>query len=108
MRSFKNGDIASMKRDLENIDWSFSNEPDSNIAIGKLFSQTNKIFDKYAPLKKKPKKELKLEATPWITKGIQKSIQRKDKLYKSLIKEKKSSTQDNLGKILQNFKTKDI
>ena len=105
-RSFKNVNMESMKRDLENIDWSLANEPDPNVAIEKFFSETNKVLDKYAPLKKKPKKELKLEATPWITKGIAKSIQRKDKLYKKIIKEKNTERRINLEKSYKILKQK--
>ena len=105
-RSFRNVDMVSMKHDLENIDWSFSNERDPNNSLQKLFTETNKVFDRYAPLRKVPKKELKLEATPWITKGIQNSIQRKDKLYKKMIKEKNSQQRKILEKSYKTLKQK--
>ena len=55
IRSFKTADMTILKRDLENIDWSFSRGTDPNLAIEKFFAETNKVFDKHAPLKKKTK-----------------------------------------------------
>ena len=39
------------------------------------------ILDKHAPLQKRSRKELKLKSKPWITKGLQKSIHRKNCMY---------------------------
>ena len=41
------------------------------------------ILDKHAPLRKRSRKELKLKTKPWITKGLLKSIHRKNCMYKN-------------------------
>ena len=43
------------------------------------------ILDKHAPLRKRSRKELKLKTKPWITKGLLKSIHRKNHMYKKCV-----------------------
>ena len=46
------------------------------------------ILDKHAPLRKRSRKELKLKTKLWITKGLLKSIHRKNHMYKKCVNNK--------------------
>ena len=46
------------------------------------------MLDKHAPVKQGIRKDKKIEQKPWVTKGIQTSMKRRDKLYKEAIKKK--------------------
>ena len=43
------------------------------------------LLNKHAPLRKRSRKELKLKTKPWITKGLLKSIQQKNCMYKKCV-----------------------
>ena len=44
------------------------------------------VINTYLPLKRLSKKDLKIQAKPWITNGIRSSIKRGDKLLRKFIK----------------------
>ena len=46
------------------------------------------LVNRYIPLKKLTKKEIRNQFKPWITNGIRKSMKRRDKIYKKYIKVK--------------------
>ena len=56
----------------------------------------NEILDTHVPLKKLNKKELRLQAKPWITPGIVKSIKRRDKLLRKFITTKEINRKNEL------------
>ena len=70
---------------VNNIDID-KDEPNQSFNI--LETELNKLLDKYMPLKKPTKSEIKQKLKPWITLGIRNSMKRRDKIYKKYIKAK--------------------
>ena len=52
----------------------------------KFYNTFKKILNKYAPLGKVTGKEKQLHAKPWLTRGLLKSINHKNNLFKKLYK----------------------
>ena len=74
-RSFKNFNKENFSNDINEINWTFATEnSDINLGFETLLCLTDKILDKYAPVKKCLRKEQKLALKPWAIKGIKKSI----------------------------------
>ena len=96
-RDLKNFDRENFILDLLSVDWDKvieSRKNDPNESFNRFESSLNPLIDKYLPLKKLSKKEVKNYFKPWITSGIRKSIKRREKLYKKFIKAKEGSTKD--------------
>ena len=90
-RHFKGFDEKCFNEELKSIDWSLATENnDLNLGFRTFFHLSNKTLDKHAPLKQGTREDKKIEQKPWVTKRIQTSMKRRDKLYKEAIKEKKS------------------
>ena len=67
------------------------------------------LLDTHAPIQKFTKAELKLKSKPWLTRGIMTSIKKKKKIYKKIIKAKKSTEKNilcNEFKCYRNLVTK--
>ena len=79
---FSNDNFIS---DLETVDWKallLSTESlDVNNVFSSFYTKFNKIVNKHAPIKAICNRKAKQLSKPWITRGIQKSIQIKNKLY---------------------------
>ncbi len=94
--------------DTININWMDVISPqkmDSNYSLEKLLENSLDIVNKHMPLKKMSKKDLKLEAKPWITPGIITSIKRRDSLLREYIKCPEGDNKNNLHvqyKVLRN------
>ena len=89
--NFKNFDEKCFNEELESIDWSLATENnDSQLGFRTFFHLFNKTLDNHAPLNQGIRKDKKIEQKPWVTKGIQSSMKRSDKLYKEAFKEKDS------------------
>ena len=89
LRRKKNFVKEDLVADVINTDWTNVVSPekmDSNHSMNSFKDTIYKILDKHMPLKKASKKELKLEAKPWITPGILNSIKRRDSLLNKYIK----------------------
>ena len=89
LRRKKNFIKEDLVADVINTDWNTVVSPekmDSNNSLNSFKDTIYKILDKHMPLKKASKKELKLEAKPWITPGILNSIKRRDLLLNKFIK----------------------
>ena len=72
-----------------------NNNDQYNIFHNHLLRAINEI----APLKTLSNKENKSKIKPWITKGIRKSINRKNKIYKKYVKNKNENTYEEYKKI---------
>ena len=86
-RDTKNFDRENFILDLLDIDWITTisvDKNDTNHSFNSFETKINFLIDTYLPLKKLTNKERNLQIKPWITPGICKSIQRRDKLYKNL------------------------
>ncbi|XP_057292033.1 uncharacterized protein LOC130614615 [Hydractinia symbiolongicarpus] len=61
---------------------------DVNISFDKFINRLDGLLDQHVPTRLLTRRQKKRDSNPWITKGIIKSIQQRDRLYKSLIKAK--------------------
>ena len=102
----KSESINSFKRDTKNFDkenfildifdtnWNeliqIENK-DPNLSFDTFENKIMEIIDKYMPLRKLSKGEIKLRNKPWITKGIRVSIKQRDKIHKKMVKSKSDS-----------------
>ena len=90
-RDTKNFDRDNFILDLLDIDIGNNIDIDKeepNQSFNLLENELNKLLDKYMPLKKLTKSEIKQKLKPRITLGIRNSIKRRDKIYKKYIKAK--------------------
>ena len=62
---------------------------DVNVSAEILTKTYHELIEKYMPQRKLSKKQKRFRNKPWITKGMKKSIQYKNKLYKLLKAEAK-------------------
>ena len=58
---------------------------DADCDYNKFFDQFNEIYNQCIPLRKYKVNRRKVPQSPWMTKGILKSIQNKNKLYKEYL-----------------------
>ena len=61
------------------------------------------IVDQFAPERKATRKEKRLRLKPWISRGLLKSIQTKNRLFKQLQKKREDSVLKNKYKIYRNI-----
>ena len=59
---------------------------DANASFNAFYDSINHLLDNHAPLTKITNKEHKMSYKPWISYGIQKSMSRRDSLFKKYIK----------------------
>ena len=87
-RCYRNFNHDEFKNELLSIDWDllFLNKR-SEESFNLFFQKLETILDEMAPIKKLTQKQAKTEKKPWITTGILKSIQNRDKLHKKYLKE---------------------
>ena len=88
-RNMKSLVKENLVADVLSINWCeviSMDKMDVNYSFENFYTKISEIIDKHVPLKKVSKKEIKLQAKPWITPGIIKSITRRDKLLKLYIK----------------------
>ena len=87
-RCYRNFNHDEFRNELININWDqlFANKS-SEESFNIFFQKIEKLLDEMAPIKKLSRKEIKTEKKPWITSGILKSIQNRDKLHKKYLKE---------------------
>jgi len=90
-RDTKNFDRENFILDMLNVDWKKiikTEDNDPNFSFNQFETKLNSIIDKYMPLKRLTKGEIKQQYKPWITFGIRNSIKRRDALSKKFIKAK--------------------
>ena len=78
----KNFDKESLVAEVINIDWKSVLEIEKgnpNLTFETYNKKMKEVINTYLPLKELSKKELKIQAKPWITNGIRSSIKRRDK-----------------------------
>ena len=98
-RDLKKVDNVELVSDIIAINWRNTLETwhgDVNLSFDKFNQSITDLLDKHAPLKKLNKKDLRLEAKPWITPGILKSIKRRDKLLRKYINENDPNIKNEL------------
>ena len=97
-RNTKNFDRENFVLDLLEIKWKDViqiRRKDPNFSFHEFETKLFSIIDKYMPLRKLSKKEIKQQSKPWITAGIRNSIKRRDKMYKKYIKANNLETNEN-------------
>ena len=75
--------------DFEKINWNQVlqlNQNNVNLIFDNYLNTMNTLVNSHAPLKKFNKKQRKFQQKPWIIKGIQNSINKKNRLFKKYIK----------------------
>ena len=83
-RNHSDGNVSNLKQRLSNVKWNeILDNNDVNDDYDKLVDTFNTIYDECVPLKKCTFKRKKDPISPWITKGLLKSINKKNKLYLS-------------------------
>ena len=87
-RNMKDFDRENFFLDLLSVDWDEilqieTNDP--NHSFKRYYHIINTLIDKYMPLKKMTKKEIKQQSKPWINQEILENIQKRDKLKKDYI-----------------------
>ena len=66
--------------DLSKHDW--NNDPhDTNQNYNNFFTKLVECTNRYAPIRKLNRKEMKLKSKPWITPLIQKKIKHRNRLF---------------------------
>ena len=100
-RDLKNLDKEALLADVMDVNWPevlSLDKCDPNHSFENLDNKINEIIDKHVPLKKLTKKDFKLQAKPWITAGMIKSIKRRDNLLRQYINTKDAFHKDVIHK----------
>ena len=102
-RTINNDNLASFLNSVKDISWDFIFE--NNDACESYNSFHNNIilaFEKSFPLAKRRKRTIDYGKSPWMTQGISKSIEIKNRLYKKCLKNPSKKNQT----IYKNYKNK--
>ena len=108
LKNYKKEDIVA---DVLNINWKevISVEvADTNHSFNMFNKKITELLDKHVPLKKLNKKEMRLQAKPWITPGIIRSIKVRDKFLRRYILAKESTYKDRLHMHYKSLRNKII
>ena len=85
-KKFENNRFIS---DFNQTNWEqilCNDENDVNFSMNKYLLKIDGLIDNHAPFQKRNKKELKFLAKPWITKGLQNSMKKKNNIYSKFVK----------------------
>ena len=93
------------------IDWGEILNPEKNLneKVQETINTLNKIIDKHAPIKLASQNKQRQLNKPWLTKGILKSVKRKQKMYHSHFLSKdfqKVKKYKHYAAVLSHFKNK--
>ena len=98
-RNMKDFDRENFFLDLLSIDWDEIlqlEKEDPNHSFKRYYQVINSLIDKYMPLQKMTKREIKQQSKPWITQEILKNIQERDKLQKKYIETRETSLKSQI------------
>ena len=103
-RSYKYFNQNEFENELKAIDWNqlFYNSG-SEEALEIFFNTIERLLDEMAPVRRLTKKEIEFLKKPWVTIGLTKSIEDRDKSYKLFAAEKNPLTKQQLW---ETFRTK--
>ena len=90
-RKFSLSDKKKFEEELKVIDWNTIlaiDQNDINLSLENFMNIIECLLNKYAPLKKMTKKQLKNLKKPWLTSGILKSVKNKNKIFNKFCKAK--------------------
>ena len=103
----KNFSEAQFKSELFNINWKSVleiNKKGVDFSFSKLLETFNTLLQKHAPIKKLSKKDKKAMKKPWITKGILKSIEKKNRIYRKCIRTKNATKKEELYNLFKSYR----
>ena len=101
---FKNFNEVQFESELCNIDWKSVleiNKKDVDFSFSKFFETFNNLLQKHAPIKKLSNKDKKTMKKTWITKGMLKSIEKKNRIYRKCIRTKNATKKRNCTTFLR-------
>ena len=85
-RIHSDDNVAKFKNSLSSVNWSeILNGVDSNTDYDNFIKKFTKVYDECIPLKKSKINRKTIPQSPWITKGLLKSINVQNKLYKQYL-----------------------
>ena len=100
-RDTRHFDRENFIADLLEIEWHSVLELDKNdpnISFNSFETRVNNIINKYMPLRKLTKKELKHQNKPWISMDIRNNIKKRESLYKKFVNAKNPQAKDEFHK----------
>ena len=89
--------IAALKMGLANHDWQEVYVENTNDAYNAFLDTFLTLYDRYCPVKKLTQNS-KTRRKSWITKGLEKSCKKKNKLYREFLKHRTKEKEDNYKK----------
>ena len=98
-KDWKNFDIDNFKFDFQSINWDTFLKFDAknpSLSFDLLINKLKELVEIHTPTRKLTKKQIQRKNKPWITKGLRKSIIKRDNLLKKYIQSKIPSTKKNL------------
>ena len=110
-RDTKNFDRENFFLDLLSINWDEVIKldlQDPNISFAEYYTTINNLIDKYMPLRKMSRKEVKLMFKPWISYDILKMMKERDSLKYKFNHTKDQSKKADLDKRYKELKNKII
>ena len=89
-RDYSNFNEENLLHDVQLIDWEdvLPVTDDVNLIFDSFHAKISEIIEIHVPLRKLSKRQVRLLAKPWITKGIRLSIRKKNNLYKQYLRSK--------------------
>lgn len=85
-RQLKPNNINGFKNALSIVNWDFvQQDPDPETSYNKFHNKVTDLLNIHCPVTKTKLHKRNIPKKPWVTKGLIKSIQTKDKLYKKYI-----------------------
>ena len=92
-RNHTEANIARFKKSLSSVNWKdVLGRENVEVDYGNFIKKFNDLYDEHIPLKRTSTNRRKNPISPWITKGLLKSINTKNKLYRQYIQ---CSSEDN-------------
>ncbi|NQY31538.1 MAG: endonuclease/exonuclease/phosphatase family protein, partial [Flavobacteriaceae bacterium] len=98
-RNYDKFNMDKFVKDFKDIQWEKSPTiMDSNVdnALDDLMDKTEQLLNTHAPMKKVTNREYKKQLKPWITKGILRSIQKRNKLYAKFVRAKDEKNKETI------------
>ena len=85
-RRFTDENLRNFNENVSNTNWSSLLDEDPNMAYNNFIDEYSRIYNACFPLKAIKGKLLNNRSSPWISPGLLKSINKKNRLYKKFIK----------------------
>ena len=89
-RDFSNYNEENLLEEVKSINWKDVRPvtDDVNLIFDSFHQKISNVINNHVPIRRLTRREIKIRAKPWITKGLKVSIAIKNRLYKSYLKSK--------------------